>query len=127
MFLMILELLTRFSSLVVGLHGKVLVAGGLRKAEGSCDLMVSLRWSRLLAGPVAPWRELLKTEQVCWQDSRPCGVPTLAQSVSEGLHLVERTHAGAVHEELQPMGRTHLVAVCGELQPMRRTLVQEAC
>lgn len=25
----------------------------------------------------------------------------------EGLHLVGRTHTGAVHEELQPMGRTH--------------------
>ncbi|GAB0179552.1 AN1-type zinc finger protein 5-like [Grus japonensis] len=36
--------------------------------EGSCDPMGSLHWSRLLAGPVAPWREEPTPEQVCWQD-----------------------------------------------------------
>ncbi|GAB0191352.1 AN1-type zinc finger protein 5-like [Grus japonensis] len=36
--------------------------------EGGCDPMGSLRWRRLLAGPVAPWREEPTLEQVCWQD-----------------------------------------------------------
>ncbi|GAB0183589.1 epimerase family protein SDR39U1 [Grus japonensis] len=36
--------------------------------KGGCDPMGSLRWSRLLAGPVAPWREEPTLEQVCWQD-----------------------------------------------------------
>jgi len=36
--------------------------------EGGCDLMGSLCWSRILAGPVALWREEPMLEQVCWQD-----------------------------------------------------------
>ncbi|GAB0187307.1 AN1-type zinc finger protein 5-like [Grus japonensis] len=36
--------------------------------EGGCDPMRSPHWSRLLAGPVAPWREKPMLEQVCWQD-----------------------------------------------------------
>ncbi|GAB0204743.1 epimerase family protein SDR39U1 [Grus japonensis] len=36
--------------------------------EGGCDPMGSPHWSRLLAGPVAPWREEPRPEQVCWQD-----------------------------------------------------------
>ncbi|OPJ67042.1 hypothetical protein AV530_016966 [Patagioenas fasciata monilis] len=36
--------------------------------EGGCNLMESLNWSRLLAGPVALWREEPMLEQVCWQD-----------------------------------------------------------
>ncbi|GAB0206066.1 hypothetical protein GRJ2_003072200 [Grus japonensis] len=36
--------------------------------EGGCDPVGSPRWSRLLAGPVAPWREEPMAEQVCWQD-----------------------------------------------------------
>ena len=36
--------------------------------KGRCDPMGSLRWSRLLAGPVDPWREEPRLEQVCWQD-----------------------------------------------------------
>jgi len=35
--------------------------------EGGCDPMGSPRWSRLLAGPVDPWREEPRLEQVCWQ------------------------------------------------------------
>ncbi|GAB0185264.1 epimerase family protein SDR39U1 [Grus japonensis] len=35
---------------------------------GGCDPVGSPRWSRLLAGPVAPWREEPTPEQVCWQD-----------------------------------------------------------
>ncbi|KAK4828110.1 hypothetical protein QYF61_023472 [Mycteria americana] len=35
--------------------------------EGGCDPMGSLRWSRLLAGPVDSWREEPRLEQVCWQ------------------------------------------------------------
>ncbi|GAB0183808.1 AN1-type zinc finger protein 5-like [Grus japonensis] len=36
--------------------------------EGGCDPVGSPHWSRLLAGPVAPWREEPGLEQVCWQD-----------------------------------------------------------
>ncbi|GAB0180448.1 AN1-type zinc finger protein 5-like [Grus japonensis] len=36
--------------------------------EGGCDPVGSPRWSRLLAGPVAPWREEPMLEQVWWQD-----------------------------------------------------------
>jgi len=35
--------------------------------EGGSDPVGSLCWSRLLAGPVAPWREEPMLEQVCWQ------------------------------------------------------------
>jgi len=45
----------------------------------------------------------------------------MEQPLCEGLHLVGRTHAGAVHEELQPVGRTHIGEVCGELSPMGGT------
>jgi len=40
----------------------------------------------------------------------------LEQRVPEGLHIMGRTHAGAVPEELQPKGRTHAGEVC-ELTP----------
>ncbi|GAB0176357.1 AN1-type zinc finger protein 5-like [Grus japonensis] len=36
--------------------------------EGGCDVVGSPRWSKLLAGPVAPWREKPPLEQVCWLD-----------------------------------------------------------
>ncbi|GAB0205629.1 hypothetical protein GRJ2_003028500 [Grus japonensis] len=36
--------------------------------KGGCDPLGSPCWSRLLAGPVAPWREEPRPEQVCWQD-----------------------------------------------------------
>ncbi|KAK4806915.1 hypothetical protein QYF61_012636 [Mycteria americana] len=36
----------------------------------------------------------------------------LEQSVPEGLHPVERTHAGPVLEELQPVGRAHVGEIC---------------
>ncbi|GAB0207405.1 hypothetical protein GRJ2_003206100 [Grus japonensis] len=36
--------------------------------EGGYDLVGSLRWCRLLAGPVDPWREDPTPEQVCCQD-----------------------------------------------------------
>jgi len=36
--------------------------------KGGCDSMGNPRWSRLLPGPVAPWREEPMSEQVCWQD-----------------------------------------------------------
>jgi len=35
--------------------------------KGGCDPVENLRWSRLLAGPVYPWREDLLLEQVCCQ------------------------------------------------------------
>ncbi|KAK4831704.1 hypothetical protein QYF61_018756, partial [Mycteria americana] len=45
----------------------------------------------------------------------------LEQSVPEGLHPLERTHAGAVREELQPVGRTHIGEVHGGLSPVGGT------
>ncbi|GAB0207243.1 EH domain-containing protein 4 [Grus japonensis] len=36
--------------------------------KGGCDPVGSPCWSRLLAGPVDPWREDPTLEQVCWQD-----------------------------------------------------------
>ncbi|GAB0185838.1 AN1-type zinc finger protein 5-like [Grus japonensis] len=36
--------------------------------EGGCDPMGSLHWSRLLAGPMDPWKEVPMLEQVYWQD-----------------------------------------------------------
>jgi len=42
----------------------------------------------------------------------------LEQSVPEGLHPVERTHAGAGREELQPVGRTHFGEVHGGWFPV---------
>jgi len=35
---------------------------------GGCDSVGSLRWSRLLAGAVALWREEPTWGQVCWRD-----------------------------------------------------------
>ncbi|GAB0204061.1 hypothetical protein GRJ2_002871700 [Grus japonensis] len=44
-----------------------------------------------------------------WQDLWSCGEePTLEQSIPEGLHPVEWTHAGGAFEGLQPVGRTHV-------------------
>ncbi|XP_075367903.1 uncharacterized protein LOC142414491 [Mycteria americana] len=100
--------------------------GGPRRSrwmpEGACDPVESPWWSRLLAGPVALWREELTLEQVCCQGLDPTWKgPTLEQSVPEGLHPMEETHAGAVGEELQPMGRTHAGAVRGGLSPVGGT------
>ncbi|GAB0190230.1 AN1-type zinc finger protein 5-like [Grus japonensis] len=36
--------------------------------KGHSDPVESLHWNRLLAGPVALWREEPMLEQVCWQD-----------------------------------------------------------
>ncbi|PKU45188.1 hypothetical protein llap_4489 [Limosa lapponica baueri] len=52
-------------------------------------------------------------EHVSWQDLSPHEGPMLEQSVPEGLHPVERTHAEEVHEELQPVGRTHVGEIPG--------------
>jgi len=64
-------------------------------------------------------------DQVCWQRLVTLWGPKLEQPVPEGLHLVGRTHAGAVCEELQPVGRTHAGEVCGELSPVRGTFTLE--
>ena len=42
---------------------------------------------------------------------RPCSGLTLEQSMPEGLHPMERTHAAEVPEVLQLMGRTHIEKV----------------
>jgi len=36
--------------------------------EGGCDPVESPHWSRVLAGPVAQWKEEPTLEQICWQD-----------------------------------------------------------
>ncbi|GAB0209950.1 EH domain-containing protein 4 [Grus japonensis] len=36
--------------------------------EGGCDPVGSPCWSKLLAGPVDPWREEPTLQQVFWQD-----------------------------------------------------------
>ncbi|GAB0190249.1 hypothetical protein GRJ2_001490200 [Grus japonensis] len=36
--------------------------------EGGCGPVGSPRWSKLLVGPVDPWREEPTPGQVCWQD-----------------------------------------------------------
>ena len=54
----------------------------------------------LLAGPVAH------------------GGSMLEQSVPEGLHLLERTHDGAVLEGLQPMRGTNIGAASEGLYPV---------
>lgn len=45
----------------------------------------------------------------------------LDHTVSEGLHLVKGTQAGAGHEELQSVTRTHAEKVCKELSPVGGT------
>lgn len=50
--------------------------------------MESPGWSRLLARPVAPWR-------VAHTGAGLLAGSTLEQCAPEGLHPVERTHAGA--------------------------------
>ncbi|GAB0188269.1 EH domain-containing protein 4 [Grus japonensis] len=71
-----------------------------RHLKEAVTLWVSPCWSRLLAGPLAPWRQDTMLEQVCWQDLWPHGGPTLEQSGPEGLHPMEGTHTGAVCEGL---------------------------
>ena len=108
---------TTMCSLWKGPHAR---AGGWMP-EGSCDPVGSPRWSRFLPGPVAPWREEPRLEQVCWQGLWPHGGPTLEQPIPEGWHPLGRTHAGAVREELQPMGRTHVGAFRGGLSAVGGT------
>jgi len=36
--------------------------------EGGCDPMESPHCSRLLAGPLEPWKKETTMEWVCWQD-----------------------------------------------------------
>lgn len=36
--------------------------------EGGCDPVESSHWSRLLIGPVTPWKEKPTLAQVSWQD-----------------------------------------------------------
>jgi len=40
-----------------------------------CDPMGTPRWSRLLIGPVDPWREESMLEQVCYRTCDPVGDP----------------------------------------------------
>ncbi|OPJ73482.1 hypothetical protein AV530_005823 [Patagioenas fasciata monilis] len=36
--------------------------------ERGCDTMETPCWSKILAGPLDPWRDEPTLEQVCWQD-----------------------------------------------------------
>ena len=68
--------------------------------------------------------------KVQWEDSPrgarvqagavACGEHTLEQSVPEGLHPVERTHAGAVLEELQPLEGPKLELLMKDCLPWER-------
>lgn len=51
--------------------------------EGGCHFVGSPYWNRFLTGPVDPWRQELTLKQVCWQDLRPLGGPTVKQTVPE--------------------------------------------
>ncbi|GAB0208147.1 EH domain-containing protein 4 [Grus japonensis] len=69
--------------------------------EGGCDPVGSPCWSRLLAGPVDPWRERSPCQsRFAGRTCDPMGDPTLEQSAPEGLHPMGETHAGAVCEGL---------------------------
>ena len=67
--------------------------------------MESSRWTRLLAGLVAPWRGA-HTGADFLAGPVPHGGPTLEQSIPEGLHPMEKTHVGEVCEGLSPVGGT---------------------
>ncbi|GAB0206607.1 EH domain-containing protein 4 [Grus japonensis] len=75
--------------------------------EGGCGPMGSPRWSKLLAGPVAPWREEPTPEtRFAGRTCDLVGDPMLEQSVPEGLHPMEGTHIGEVREGLSPVRGT---------------------
>jgi len=74
--------------------------------------MESPCWSRLLAGPVDPWREDPTLEQICCQELYLCEGPTLEQPVPEGLQPMGRTQAGA-RAECEEEGVTE--PMCDEL------------
>ncbi|KAK4808546.1 hypothetical protein QYF61_009849 [Mycteria americana] len=78
----------------------------LSPMESSC-------WSSILAGTMVLWRGA-----GFLGGPVPRRGPTLEWSGPEGLHAMERMHAGGVCEELQPMGRTHIGEVREELPPM---------
>jgi len=48
-------------------------------------------------GPVEREKPMLK--QICWQNLRPHGGPTMEQPAAEGLHPIEGTHTGVVCEK----------------------------
>jgi len=58
------------------------------------------------------------TGKTIWRNQHYCA---LEQSVPEGLHPVEGTHAAVVREELHPVGRTHIGELHGGLFPMGGT------
>ncbi|GAB0204292.1 zinc finger and BTB domain-containing protein 5 [Grus japonensis] len=71
--------------------------------EGGCDTVGSAYWSRLLAGPMAPWRAHTGAGLLAGLVSSQFHLPTLEQSSPEGLYTVEEAHFGAVCEEQQPV------------------------
>ena len=87
---------------------------------GSCDSMESPCKNSLLTGTVDHGEETTQKQVFC-QDLWHQGGPILEQSISEGVHPVERIRAGAVYEELQHMGRTHTGEVHEGLFPVGGT------
>jgi len=66
----------------------------------------TLQTPRSVRGSRCSHEEEPTLEQVCWQDLWLRGELMLEQSVPEGLHNVEGTHAGEVHGGLCPVGGT---------------------
>lgn len=85
-------------------------------SKGGCGPEGSLCWCRFLAGPADSWGGVLAEARFAGRTCDPIGSPSLP----EGLHSVERTHAGAVHD-LQPVGRIHTGEVCRGLSQVRGT------
>ncbi|GAB0209939.1 mitochondrial enolase superfamily member 1 [Grus japonensis] len=77
--------------------------------EGGCDLVGSPHWSKLLAGPVDPWREEPMPEQASPQETQTLEVGEKVQK-KEDLPLVEedrvREHPGKLdtHKCMDPDG-----------------------
>ncbi|GAB0208471.1 EH domain-containing protein 4 [Grus japonensis] len=92
--------------------------------EGGCDPMGNPCWSKLLAGPVTPWREETTAGLLAGLVT-PMGDPRWSslflKDCTPWKGQVERTHAETICEELQPMGRTHVGEVHGGLSPMGGT------
>lgn len=77
--------------------------------------MESLHWRGLPGGPVDLQRQKSMWGRFTGRTCDPLWGPTLEQSVPEGQHPVEGTHAGALCEEHQPTGRTQFGKISGGL------------
>lgn len=80
--------------------------------EEGCDPMESPCWSRLLAGPVAPWGT--HTKELCSWRAAPSG------RIHEELCLMGRTYIGEVGAGLSPVGEEWSRTVSGVLSLSRK-------